>query len=141
MFQFGEIKIWIFWGNTIIFPKWNVCSPERKPTTYFVRNCWKRGPTFGRKMVTFCLFSLKRKNVASRIWMFHFWKYFNMSALHLDYIKTWDYRKVLSDYIGITKQIIGLQKKCWDYIGVKEIYGITVGLQKRPSELFFLTVD
>ena len=66
-------------NKTLVFPKWNIFSPERKPTTFFLRNCWKSGPTFGKKMVTFSLFLVKKKDdVVSRIWMFHFWKFFSV---------------------------------------------------------------
>ena len=43
------------------------------------------------------------------------------------------------DYNGITKKIIGLQKKCWDYIGITANHHL--GLQMEPSGLFSLTVD
>ena len=58
-YTFGEkILLWKIKFFTNL--KWNILFPERKPTTFFLRKSWKSDPTLGKKMVTFCLFSLRK---------------------------------------------------------------------------------
>ena len=105
-FHFGNSKI--LRSITLIYLRWNIFSPGRKPTTFFLRNCWKSRPTFGKKNGYIWPFFGKKKGRCSK-------QNLNVSLLKIHLCLQVRFHQKMTKMVTLeqflTKKMVGLRSR------------------------------